>query len=103
MQVYGMELVQPIGKEADGSDKIVKVILVPWSSEEVKPKSLGLMDLAKGGTAAIFEEIVGKQQFKTEVYISMKEWLQEFKNQPFSHVKLNISLEKTAMEIVKGE
>jgi hypothetical protein len=100
MKIIGMEIVKT-GVEADGSDSIVKLILVPHSDVTIKKPSL--MQLAMGGTDKIIQEMMDFQQNKTIIFISQREWLKEFKNQPYSNVNIEISINKLAMDIARGE
>ena len=89
MKIIGMECV----KTDDDPDKsVVKVILLPHE-EPVKLKKPSLMDMVGGNMDMLFKQAMDLQQHKTEIYISMSEWLNEFGNQPFKDVWLELKLD----------
>ena len=98
MKIIGMELVKT-GTHPDGRDGIVKLILVPYDTVKLKKK--GIMQLAMGGVDEMINEITQNQQFKSEIYVSQKDWLQELKNQPYTNVNVEILVDKLALDIAK--
>lgn len=98
MKIIGMELVKT-GTHPDGRDGIVKLMLIPY--ENIKLKKRGIMQIAMGGVDEMINELTQNQQFKSEIYISQKDWLQEFKNQPYTNVNVDIVVDKFAIDIAK--
>lgn len=96
MKIIGAELVHQTTPE----DGIVELTLTPY--ETVTKKKVSLMDIATGGIDSVMNEAIGSQKRKTKMYINLMDWISEFKNQPLSNVWLEITLDETAEEIVKG-
>jgi Fe2+ transport system protein B len=96
MKIIGVKVVHVNASETSG---IVELTLAP--KEMVKRKPMGIMDLVKGDVSQIMDEVGNTKQFETRIYMGLKQYLDELKNQPLSDVWLEITLEQLASDIAK--
>lgn len=98
MKVIGVKVVYVTPDETGGT---VEIILAP--KEIVKKKPIGVMDLARGNISQIMQEVGSNQKFETKIYMDLNQYLRELKNQPLSDVWLEVTVDKLAGEIVRGQ
>lgn len=98
MKIIGVRVVNVTPDETEG---VVELRLAPIEMVKKKPKSI--MELAMGGDmSSLFGEVNDLQHRENTVFISLKQYLNEFKNQPLSNIWLELSVAQLAEDISKG-
>jgi len=90
LQIIGAEIIQGgTGQELNGK---VKIICIPFTTEQVKLKKPSLMQLASGGGGIqeIIQQAQDMQKHKTTFIVSLDEWLHEYKNKILTKIEIDI-------------
>jgi hypothetical protein len=90
MQIIGAKVIKG-SCQNQNIEATVEVYCIPFTSTQVKPKKIGLMELASGGSLQqIIEET---QKMNTNIMVfhcSMGTWLSEFKNKLLTKIELEV-------------
>jgi len=92
MKIIGVKLVNL---------ETVELILTP--KEMVKPKTIGIMDLAGGNLEQLMQKVGSNQRFETKIYRGLNQDVEEIKNQPFTDVWVEVTVETFASDLVGGK
>lgn len=87
LQIVGAKLVE---------NKMVKLVLIPYSSPEVRKKKESMLKLAISGVNVqdLVKQVQGDRQQLSKIFITQDEWLNVFKNKLFSTIKISFELEE---------
>lgn len=83
----------------DLSCNMVELTCLPY--EHVKIKKPKFMDMVGGDLDSLMSSVQGMQVFETKIYMPLNVWLSDFKNELFSNIEVDVSINRFASEIAK--